>query len=47
MLTITALFTVVVVVVGVFVVDALARWWRQNEWKRQWRHRDRDRDRDR
>ena len=43
---IAAFVIVVLVVVGTFAVDAIARWWRQNEWKRQWRQRDRDRDRD-
>ena len=41
---ITALLIVVLVLVGTFVVDAVARWWRQNEWKRRWRGRDRDPD---
>jgi hypothetical protein len=28
---------VVAVVVAIFVVDILRRWWRENEWKRRWR----------
>ena len=43
---IAAFVTVVFVVLGAFAVDFVARWWRQNEWKRKWRLRDRDRDRD-
>ena len=37
---ITAFLTVVAVLVVTFVVDAVARWWRQNAWKRRWRERD-------
>jgi hypothetical protein len=32
---------VVVMVVGIFAVDMLRRWWKETEWKRRWR-RDRD-----
>ena len=34
---------VIVLLVGIFVVDIVRRWWRENEWKRRWR-RDRDDD---
>jgi len=26
----------------IFAVDIIARWWRENEWKRRWRNRDDD-----
>ena len=32
---------VIVLVVGIFAVDVVRRWWRETEWKRRWR-RDRD-----
>jgi len=25
---------------GIFAVDFLARWWRENAWRRRWRHKD-------
>jgi len=31
-----AIFIAIVIAV-VFIVDLLARWWRENEWKRRWR----------
>jgi hypothetical protein len=31
---------IVVLVVGIFVVDIVKRWWRENEWQRRWRQRD-------
>jgi hypothetical protein len=33
---------IVVVIVVIFAVDIIARWWRENEWKRRWRNRDKD-----
>jgi len=30
---------IVALIVVIFVVDSLARWWRENEWKRRWRNR--------
>jgi hypothetical protein len=32
----------VALVVGIFLVDFLRRWWRENEWKRRWRRRGED-----
>jgi hypothetical protein len=29
---------IVVLVVGIFAVDFIRRWWRDTEWKRRWRH---------
>ena len=26
-------------IVVIFAVDSIARWWRENEWKRRWRKR--------
>jgi hypothetical protein len=34
---------IVLLVVGIFAVDMIHRWWRESEWKRRWR-RDRDDD---
>jgi len=28
---------IVLLVVAIFVVDFVRRWWRENEWKRRWR----------
>ena len=28
---------IVALTVGIFVVDLVRRWWRENEWKRRWR----------
>jgi len=33
---------IVVVFVVIFAVDIIARWWRENEWKRRWRNKDDD-----
>jgi hypothetical protein len=29
-------------IVVIFVVDLVGRWWRENEWRRRWRERDDD-----
>ena len=34
---------VILLIVGIFAVDIIRRWWRETEWKRRWR-RDRDDD---
>jgi hypothetical protein len=31
-------------IVTIFAVDLLWRWWRENEWKRRWRDRDNEDD---
>ena len=33
---------IVLLIAIIFVVDIVARWWRENEWKRRWRNRDDD-----
>jgi hypothetical protein len=33
---------IVVLIAIIFIVDSVARWWRENEWKRRWRNRDDD-----
>jgi amino acid transporter len=33
---------IVVLIVAIFAVDIVRRWWRENEWKRRWRNRDKD-----
>jgi len=35
---------IVALVVVIFAVDSIARWWRENEWKRRWRRNRRDGD---
>jgi hypothetical protein len=37
-----AALLIAIFIVGIFVVDFLARWWRENEWRRKWRSRDED-----
>jgi hypothetical protein len=31
---------ITILIVGIFVFDFVARWWRENEWRRRWRQRD-------
>ena len=31
-------------VVGIFAVDLIRRWWRETEWKRRWRRDEDDRE---
>ena len=33
---------IAILVVGIFVVDFIVRWWRENEWCRKWKQRDDD-----
>jgi len=33
---------IAVFIVAIFVVDFIARWWRENAWSRRWRQRDED-----
>jgi hypothetical protein len=33
---------ITIFIVGIFVVDVVVRWWRENEWRRRWRERDED-----
>jgi len=33
---------IAIFVVGIFVVDVIMRWWRENEWRRRWLRRDDD-----
>jgi hypothetical protein len=40
-LTSTTIF-LIVVIGAIFVGDLIARWWRENEWRRRWKDRDRD-----
>jgi hypothetical protein len=30
---------IVALIVIIFAVDSIVRWWRENEWKRRWRKR--------
>jgi hypothetical protein len=34
---VSAVSFVVLLVVAIFVVDFVYRWWRETEWKRRWR----------
>jgi hypothetical protein len=29
-------------IVGIFVIQLVSMWWRQNAWRRRWNHRDED-----
>jgi hypothetical protein len=33
---------ITIFIVAIFVIDVVARWWRENEWRRRWRERDED-----
>jgi hypothetical protein len=33
---------IVVLITGIFAVDLVRRWWRENEWRRRWRDREDD-----
>jgi hypothetical protein len=37
-----AVVFIVLLIVGIFAFDLIARWWRENEWRRRWRERERD-----
>jgi hypothetical protein len=37
----SALF-IAILIVGIFVVDFVLRWWRENEWRRRWKEKDDD-----
>jgi hypothetical protein len=37
---VTAALFIAVLIAGIFVVDLVARWWRENEWRRRWRNKD-------
>jgi len=39
---VTSTLFITVLIVGIFAVELVKRWWRQNEWKRRWRERDKD-----
>jgi hypothetical protein len=30
---------ITVFIIGIFAVDFVLRWWRENEWRRRWRRR--------
>jgi hypothetical protein len=38
--TSTTLF-IGLLIAGIFIVDLIRRWWKENEWKRRWRARER------
>jgi hypothetical protein len=33
---------IVALLIVIFAVELVGRWWRQNEWRRRWRERDDD-----
>jgi hypothetical protein len=33
---------ITILIVGIFAVDFIARWWRENAWRRRWKQRDDD-----
>jgi hypothetical protein len=41
---VTSTLFITVLIVGIFAVELVKRWWRQNEWKRHWREKDKDKE---
>jgi hypothetical protein len=39
-----AILFITALIVVIFAVDLVGRWWRENEWRRRWRERERDDD---
>jgi hypothetical protein len=39
---VSAALFITIMIVGIFVVDFVVRWWRENEWRRRWRDKDED-----
>jgi len=37
---VTAAFFIAILIAGIFAVDFIVRWWRENEWRRRWRQKD-------
>jgi hypothetical protein len=39
---VTAALFIAILIAGIFTVDFIVRWWRENEWRRRWRQKDED-----
>jgi len=39
---VSAAVFIAILIAGIFAVDFGLRWWRENEWRRRWRHKDDD-----
>jgi len=39
---VTAALFIAILIAGIFAVDFIVRWWRENEWRRRWRQKDED-----
>jgi hypothetical protein len=39
---VTSTLFIVLMILGIFAVDLLLRWWKENEWTRRWREREKD-----
>ena len=38
----TSTLFIVLMILGIFAVDLVRRWWKENEWKRRWKERDKE-----
>jgi hypothetical protein len=43
-ITLSDVLFLTAMIVAIFAVDLVWRWWRENEWKRRWRDRDNEDD---
>ena len=39
---VTSTLFIVLMILGIFAVDLIRRWWKENEWKRRWKARDKE-----
>jgi hypothetical protein len=39
---VSATLFIILLIGGIFAFDFIARWWRENAWRRRWRQRDED-----
>jgi hypothetical protein len=37
---VTSILFIVLMIFGIFAVDLVRRWWKENEWKRRWKTRE-------
>jgi hypothetical protein len=41
---VTSTLFIGLLIAGIFIVDLVRRWWKENEWKRRWRQRGKEDD---
>jgi hypothetical protein len=39
---VTSTLFIGLLIFGIFVVDLVRRWWKENEWKRRWKEKDKE-----